>query len=169
MVMNRWIISDTHFGHQNILTFMHDGKPVREFSSVQEMDEIMVQNWNNLVKPNDIVYHLGDVVIGTGDNANYISILNRCNGIKELVKGNHDLLPGNIYHQYFRKVHAMIIDKKKKLIMTHIPIHLSCVDRFKINLHGHIHQSSVDDNRYINCCVDYPGNNYSPINMETIL
>lgn len=169
VIMNYWIISDTHWGHAKILTFEENGKPVRVFSSVKEMDETIVNNWNKVVKPEDVVYHLGDVVIGTGDNANYISILNRCNGIKELVKGNHDALPDTVYSQYFRKIHSMIIlQKKRGLIMTHIPIHNDCVERFRINLHGHIHSNKIKDNRYVNCCVDFPGNTYTPLNLEDI-
>jgi len=170
-MVDRWVISDTHFGHKNILTFNHDGKPVREFSSVEEMDEIIVQNWNKVVKQDDIVYHLGDVVIGSGDNINHLSIIDRCNGLKVLVKGNHDLLDDSVYLRHFANVFAMIIPKNKKMsrmIMSHFPIHESCVDRFKINLHGHIHSASLNDNRYINCCVDYPGNDYSPLNLEAI-
>ena len=54
---NIFIISDTHFSHSNILKFTgDDDKLIRpEFYSVEEMDEIMIQNWNNNIKENDIV------------------------------------------------------------------------------------------------------------------
>ncbi len=169
----RWVISDTHFGHGRILTFTgSDGNLVRQFASVEEMDETIVDNWNKVVKPEDIVYHLGDVVLGTGDNANYLSILYRCNGVKELIKGNHDLLDDSIYLKHFQRVHTMKIFQKKKgkpgMIMTHIPVHLDCVERFNLCLHGHIHNSKINDKRYINCCVDFPGNNYTPLNIDEI-
>lgn len=168
-MVDNWITSDTHFGHENILSFTDNGLPVRSFTSVEEMDETIIQNWNKVVKPNDIVYHLGDVVLGTGRNAEYMSILDRCNGVKELVKGNHDLLDDCFYTPYFRKIHAMIIMQKKwKIIMTHIPVHIDCMDRFRINLYGHLHQRKIDDKRYVNCCVDFPGNDYTPLNLEAI-
>lgn len=164
-----WFISDTHWGHANILTFMHNDVPVRNFSSVQEMDETIIENWNKVVKPDDLVYHLGDVVLGTGDNANYLSILNRCNGTKELIKGNHDLLDDSIYLQYFKRVrHMVVFQKKPKMVLTHVPVHENCVDRFRKNIHGHIHQSMIDDDRYINCCVDFPENNYTPLHIDEI-
>ena len=64
-----WLISDTHFGHENILSFRHggpDGPLIRGnlFSSVEEMDECMIDQWNKYVKPGDKVYHLGDVFFG---------------------------------------------------------------------------------------------------------
>lgn len=62
-----WLISDTHFNHANILKFTDSrtGLPVRPgFESVDHMNEHMIERWNSVVKPGDIVYHLGDVVMG---------------------------------------------------------------------------------------------------------
>lgn len=61
----RFFISDTHFSHARILEFeSDDGRPVRSgFSSVEEMDEAMIERWNSVVGPKDKVYHLGDVAI----------------------------------------------------------------------------------------------------------
>ena len=60
-----WIISDTHFRHADILKFKdYAGKIVRQFDNVHQMDECMFDNWNSVVKPNDTIYHLGDVVMG---------------------------------------------------------------------------------------------------------
>ncbi len=170
MSPNRFVISDTHFGHSNILTFTHgpDNKPVRSFSSVEEMDETIINNWNKIVKPNDVVYHLGDVVI----NKKFLSTIERCNGSKRLILGNHDPYL-DLYGLYFKKVYAMRI-YPKDLIMTHVPIHPDCVHRFKRNLHGHIHTNTLNDPRYRNCCVDFPGddyfpaNNYMPLSLESI-
>lgn len=163
---NRWVVSDTHFGHANILTFLDEnGKNVRTFSSVEEMDETMINNWNKVVKKDDIVYHLGDVVI----NKKFMYQIGRCNGSKRLILGNHDPF-FDIYPTYFKKVYAMRIFPRDvgKMILSHIPIHSDSVGRFRLNLHGHIHEKCINDSRYLNCCVDYPGNNYTPINLEEI-
>ena len=58
---NTFVISDTHFNHELILTFKdYVGKPVRHFDSVAQMNECMFDNWNSVVTPADTVYHLGD-------------------------------------------------------------------------------------------------------------
>ena len=54
--MDIWFTSDSHFGHRNIITYSS-----RPFSSVEEMDETLIQNWNSVVKPNDLIFNLGDV------------------------------------------------------------------------------------------------------------
>lgn len=172
-----WVVSDTHFGHARILTFQDDqGRNVRTFSSVEEMDETMIENWNKVVKPLDKVYHLGDVAI----NRKNLPILTKLNGRKRLILGNHDPFFED-YPLYFQKIYGMRIFPKKA-ILSHIPIHHESVDRFRINIHGHIHSYSVihptrswPDPRYINACVDFPGdtirnsNNYTPLNLDELL
>lgn len=79
-----YFTGDLHFGHENVLRF--DGRP---FSSVEEMDEELISRWNNKVGKGDIVYILGDMIwkSRTDDAA---TLLNRLNGQKILIKGNHD-------------------------------------------------------------------------------
>lgn len=81
--MARWFISDTHFGHANIIRLSN-----RPFADVEEMNETMVENWNRVVKPGDTVYHLGDAVMGKFEEN--IKIISQLNGNKFLVPGNHD-------------------------------------------------------------------------------
>ena len=132
-----FIVSDTHFSHSNILTFLNpDGSRLRSFDSVEEMDELMIENWNKVVKPNDRVYHLGDVCFKF---AHLQAIIPRLNGYKNavLIKGNHDELKPHQYLQYFKDIRACsIIDK---FILTHIPIHPDSLGRCKANIHGHLH------------------------------
>lgn len=172
--MEKWVSSDTHLGHANILTFTDsNGKPVREFSSVEEMNETIIERHNSVVKPNDIWYCLGDVVI----NKRFLPLLDRMNGSKRLILGNHDPFYKE-YSKYFTKTYAMRIFPRQA-ILTHVPIHPASIGRWGVNAHGHIHtetvmkddyksQSTIVDNRYINCCVDGPGNAYTPINLEFI-
>jgi calcineurin-like phosphoesterase family protein len=84
-----FIISDTHFGHQNACKFLRkDGvTKLRPWDNAEEMDEALIENWNKVVKPNSRVYHLGDVVI----NRRALPTLYRLNGDKVLIKGNHDI------------------------------------------------------------------------------
>lgn len=77
-----FFVSDTHFGHEAIL---HYAK--RPFSSVEEMDQAMIDNWNKVVGPNDYVFHLGDFCFKGSQY--WDRILNQLNGHKFLVLGNH--------------------------------------------------------------------------------
>ena len=99
MNYNIFFISDTHFAHDNAYHFMnYDGSKMRPWNSSTEADEYMIEKWNSLVKPNDKVYHLGDV----GFNRNELDyILPRLNGTKVLIKGNHDKFKPNFYLKYF--------------------------------------------------------------------
>ena len=66
----------------------YDGTRVRPIAdSAEEADEIMIQRWNEMIKPTDKVYHLGDVVFKA---SNGDAIMKRLNGDKILIKGNHE-------------------------------------------------------------------------------
>ena len=78
--MNIWFTSDHHFGHKNIIKYSN-----RPFNSIEEMDETLVNNWNQLVKKTDFVYHLGD--FSFGDFEEYEKKLN---GNIIFIKGSHD-------------------------------------------------------------------------------
>ncbi len=83
----RFFTSDTHFRHANIIQY--DSRP---FSSVEEMNETIIETWNMTVSKRDTVYHLGD--IGFGSPAVMWPIIQRLNGRRILVRGNHDLFNG---------------------------------------------------------------------------
>lgn len=83
MTMN-WFTSDTHFGHANILKYDH-----RPFASITEHDEALIQNWNAVVSPGDVVYHLGDVAWHR-HVPDIDLLLGRLHGTKILILGNHD-------------------------------------------------------------------------------
>src|SRR6056300_578004 len=106
LMKNRFFISDTHFDHANILTFTdYAGKPVREFDSVEAMNEAMIERWNAVVKPGDTVYHLGDVAIAKRG----LTHLARLNGRKILVKGNHDIFKLKDYVEHFKDIRASVV------------------------------------------------------------
>ncbi len=75
--------SDLHFYHANIIKYSN-----RPFSSVEDMNESLVENWNKQVRPQDAVYSLGD--FGFSGIDNLIEILKRLNGTHHMVLGNHD-------------------------------------------------------------------------------
>jgi calcineurin-like phosphoesterase family protein len=134
-----WLVSDTHFGHEKTCTVFkrEDGSPLRPFSCAEEMDEYMVKAWNERVKPNDKVYHLGDVVI----NRKAMKTLERLNGDKVLIRGNHDIFHDDDYRRYFREIRAYHV--MNGMILSHIPLHSHSLGRFGVNIHGHLHANRV--------------------------
>lgn len=162
-----FLISDTHFGHEKTCTVFkrEDGTPLRPFASAEEMDEIMVQRWNARVRPNDKVYHLGDVVI----NRKFLNILGRLNGDKVLIRGNHDIFKLEEYSVYFRDIRGY--DVKNGMILSHVPIHPDSVSRFGCNIHGHLHANRVMLNGKIDLryhCVCVEQTDYTPISLEEV-
>lgn len=179
--MTIFVVSDTHFGHKNFINFKDEkGNRIRPFSSIEEMDELMVENWNKVVSVSDIVYHLGDVYFGDGWKH-----LSRLKGKKRLILGNHDEGKDVNLHKHFQKILMWRMFPDYKFILSHVPLHESNLkvyldespdhqegDRGPVqkvfrNLHGHIHQNPSPNANYINCCVEWT--NYSPVSLETIL
>jgi len=177
-----WIVSDTHFNHENVLKFVGDkGQLVRDFSSVEEMNETMINNWNSVVKPGDKVYHLGDVFFG--EQAWFKKMWPRLKGAKRLVVGNHDDIKFLSSGGFFSKVSMWRMFPEFGLLLTHVPVHpsnlkiLVAEDNYKegdcgqtqktfLNVHGHIHQNNSPEGPYRNVCVEQT--NYTPINIEEL-
>lgn len=167
---NVFLISDTHFFHARVLEFEAEARP---FSSVEEMNETLVDNWNRVVGKRDTVWHLGDVVFGGRKN---FHILDRLQGNKNLIMGNHDTEDIREYLKHFRKVEA--VKKYDGYLLSHVPIHPGQFYRFKGNVHGHLHSkvvqrngyaipwASVPDRRYVNVSCEHT--NLSPIAWEEV-
>lgn len=159
MMSNRvFVISDTHFGHKNILNFEAESRP---FATIEEHDGELVRRWNSVVKKNDTVWHLGDVLFGEHS----FDTLKRLNGVKHLVMGNHDHYPIARYVEHFNKILGAV--KLQDCILSHVPVHTSQLRRFKANIHGHLHSKTLDDPRYINVCAEHW--NLTPVLLDTVL
>lgn len=166
-----WFISDTHFGHENILEYEKEARP---FSCLEEMHEVMIERWNNVVKPGDILYHLGDFAFGRHN----IAIAERLNGKKRLVMGNHDTYPSSLYLNYFEKLYGCLF--WHGCILSHMPVHPNGLgSRWLLNVHGHLHSKKVtymseesisvptEDLNYFN--VSCEQNNLTPIHRDKIM
>lgn len=142
-----WVTSDLHFNHINILAY----EPVsRPFKSVEEMNEILIYNWNQRVKPEDTVYVLGDMAMGTIEASR--DCIKRLNGKIILIRGNHDT-PARIamYKELGIEVHDIYYRQYKGrfFIMCHFPIQS---DEFVkmvrqdnsevVLLYGHVHHNA---------------------------
>lgn len=156
-----WLISDTHFFHQNIIKFCD-----RPFSSVEEMNEHMVDKWNSVVKPGDKVYHLGDVLMGPISPGHFESFWPRLNGSKRLVVGNHDDIKYLSNGGFFQKVMMWRHFKEHNILLTHVPLHPDHIRHHGVNVHGHIHEKPSPKGPYKCVCVEQI--NYTPIHIEEV-
>lgn len=171
---NTWLISDTHFGHDNITKF---GQRPKNHESV------MMSKWCSRIQEDDTVLHLGDIVLckGTENAKHWLRVIGRLPGRKYLILGNHDKEAGPI-HQAYRELAGfeLIPEFATDLVaFTHRPI----TDAFphpqltwKINVHGHTHRNefnpvhdgvALERKTYINVCVEHTG--LGPVQVGNIL
>lgn len=157
---NTFLISDTHFGHAGILTFKdeHHNRIRPQFSTVEEMDEHMVERWNSVVRVQDKVYHLGDVAMRKAQ----LPIISRLNGHKSLVMGNHDIFDAKEYLRWFKNVRGIKVFDNH--VFTHMPVLRT--GRFHANIHGHLHEREVGDLWWFNVSVERI--DYTPAAWEDI-
>lgn len=161
---NTFLLSDPHLGHEGMLTFKRaDGTPLRPFSSVDEMNETIIENYNKMVGPKDTIYFLGDIAI----NKRYLPLLHRFNGKKKLIPGNHDIFGLKSYVPYFDDIAGYKVFEKQRIICSHIPIAIESRARFRLNIHGHCHSQSLSDPFYYNVCVEQF--DYYPVSYDDIL
>jgi calcineurin-like phosphoesterase family protein len=173
-----WLISDTHFGHSNILKFRHgqgeDAPLIRGllWDDIEQHDETLIEQWNRYVKPGDKVYHLGDVFMGPKDE--FIQKWKRLNGQKRLILGNHDDAKFFAKHELVSKIDVWRMFPEFGMLLTHVPVHESTLyeGRFRnyngpvINVHGHIHQNPPPSPQHV--CVSVEQIDYTPIHIEDV-
>lgn len=167
--LNRWIISDTHFFHNNIIRYQ--GRP-------KNHDELMHQNWLATVDPTDKILHLGDLVLGKRERMKELSGLT---GEKELILGNHDRRPLDDYRKigfYPRENGFQTSFQDWNIIFVHRPeeaqlksMHKKVAEKF-IVCHGHIHTGHYHKNsprgkNYINFSVEVI--DYRPVWLPEVL
>jgi len=155
-------IADLHLGHgPGILRI----RP--QFKTIEEHDQFVVDSINEVVNPKDTLYILGDTVIRELGWF-YINQINCRNKIK--IPGNHCGERTPIREVFFKSItgaHARRLPSSEiGAVFTHIPVHPSCLDRWQVNVHGHLHDQLIDDPRYL--CVSCEAVNFKPINMEEI-
>ena len=157
-----YFIADTHFYHENIIKYCN-----RPFISSEQMNEYMVKNWNSVVKKDDIVYHLGDFALAT--KPQIMETVKQLNGIKYLIKGNHDTYNNEFYRRCgFKEVYDKPIIVNEFLILSHEPIPWKISPIF-LNIYGHVHDSELYETYkpgYFCACVER--HCYQPISLDTI-
>lgn len=154
--MTLWFVSDTHFGHANIINYCQ-----RPFASTEEMDEAMIERWNAVVRPSDHIYHLGDVAMRKAD---LLRVMPRLVGHKRLVRGNHDIFPTKEYLKFFDEIHGVRVFDR--MVFSHFPLHPTSIERFAGNIHGHIHELEAFSLSHVNISVEQT--NYTPITLDQV-
>ena len=155
-------ISDTHFGHKNMAI-------KRGFNDEFEMGELLVSRWNRVVRKHDTTYILGDITMEKTSEYYWLDMLN---GYIKIIQGNHD----NPQHTHELLKHVnnvgayrMLSDKKYGgIVFSHFPIHpCELTARWKYNIHGHMHNKSVGDHRYINVSAEMI--DYTPRTLDELM
>jgi calcineurin-like phosphoesterase family protein len=165
-----FFIADLHLSHTNMAL-------KRGFATVEEHDEHIIAKWNSVVSKRDVTYILGDV---TMEKSAPYPLLDRLNGVKHVVLGNHDRRQDvKKLLEHVDSVAGMV--QYKGIMLTHCPIHPMELDyRFNYNIHGHIHDkvvtkniyeygyktNTIPDERYI--CVSCERVDYTPKTLEEL-
>lgn len=170
----RFITADTHFFHENLLGITDFA--IRPFDNVTQMNQTIIDHWNERVENKDTVYHLGDIALyftrpASKSQEALLKVLNQLNGHLVLVKGNHDsralfkfldqnnyLLDGKPKFE-FHDVGVLLKYDHRQYYMTHYPMMLGIAPQI-INLHGHIHHYAVAAKENINVGIDTPETGY---------
>lgn len=180
--MNTWFTSDQHFGHKNIITYSK-----RPFADVDEMTEELVRRHNERVRPDDVVYQLGDFSMSD----RYVRpLLERLNGRHILIPGNHDDCHSchrgfeGATIRYLKLGFAQVLQRTtldfegEVVKVEHLPylgsgefkekyLEHRPIDDGRWLLHGHVHDAWKVRRRMINVGVDQW--NYAPVHWDEIL
>lgn len=169
--MTTYFTSDTHFNHANIIGYCN-----RPFRDVGHMNRELVARWNDVVKPEDEVWHLGDYALGDQDVDGVIFA--KLNGKKRLVRGNHDGSKAvKLAWAEILPFHYLQLEEADPLkwLLIHNPANLKQKHKGEsIVLHGHLHGQmdlhpfeKVPGARYIDVGVDCW--DYRPVTLEQLL
>lgn len=169
---NVYFTSDTHFFHKNIIKYCD-----RPFESVENMNDRIISQWNSIVSPDDIVFHLGDVCFG--GKQKWLDTIGKCNGTKFLIKGNHDMEspPEDIFWDIFNQEMIIVEDEEigeQKVFMHHFPF-LTWPEQAQgcWQLFGHIHSKNgesvwKDSLKVGQYDVGMDNNDYKPVSFQEI-
>lgn len=143
--MNIWFTSDTHFNHVNILSYANKTRP---WNTIKEMNTSLISSWNDIISDDDIVYHLGDFILGQSDFYVMADILQKLNGQIKLIPGNHDTRSKlEVYKEsgieILNNIHEL---KTPNIVLCHFPLAIWHNNHHgSWHLHGHCHGSFTSD------------------------
>ena len=163
-----WFTSDTHFCHKNIIKYED-----RPFKDIEEMNSELIRRWNEVVQPDDTVYHLGDVLLGPAER--FYPLVSALNGRKILIRGNHDGKSKDWYLEHgFDEVYPslFLFASGYRILLTHTPAPAPGMD-YDLHFYGHVHSKghrgdypTVARN---GACVCVERWRYYPVDLERLL
>ena len=161
--MTVWFTSDTHYGHGGAR-----GLFKRPFATTDEMDEAMIARWNAVVRPQDAVWHLGDVAVRQSQ-ARVAEILSRLVGEKHLITGNNDSEAALDQLEWVSvQSYAELELDGHFLVLCHYPFRSwNRQHKGAINLHGHSHGNLKPLARQVDVGVDAWA--FRPVRLQDIL
>lgn len=159
-----YVTADHHFGHANIIKYCS-----RPFESVEKMTEVMVERWNGVVGPDDVVWHLGDFALMKA--AQVIDVGRRLTGKKFLLRGNHDHACARVYQDAgFELLARGEARREHKVNLSHRPpTSDELATAYGPWLHGHVHGSGGEaskSGRVIDVGVDLWG--FTPVALDDL-
>jgi len=158
----RFIISDTHFDHKNIIDYCD-----RPFKDVHDMEKTLIENWNSVVRQDDVVFHLGDFDLFSKNKVREIS--QQLNGKIILIKGNHDNYGNTFYNEVLHDFIPYPIILDDFFILSHHPLFMNKHMPY-VNIHGHLHNTVHRDfetgPKHFNVCVEYT--DYKPVDFDEL-
>ena len=173
--MKTFFTSDTHFFHSRIIQYC-----LRPFADATDMNEQLIANWNNVVTPDDVVYHLGDFAFS--DEQGVDRVMRRLNFKHfHFIKGNHDEPFCDWYHSnkddtYLApkvSLHPSYLETKiegHKFTLCHYAMRVwNESHRGALHLYGHSHGTLPDDCNSKSFDVGVDCHDFVPISLERVL
>lgn len=155
--------SDWHLFHKNIIEFSK-----RPFSSVEEMNEVLIENWNERVKKNDTAYFIGDFSFGSKQQTS--DAIDRLNGQIHFIRGNHDKITDSLKDKFvtysdYKKIKV----NDQSIILCHYAFRVfDGSHRGAWNLYGHSHGSLPDDSHALAIDVGVDCHNFYPVSFDEV-
>jgi calcineurin-like phosphoesterase family protein len=168
-----YFTSDSHYGHTAVINYSQ-----RKVASVDEMDALLISNWNSRVTDKDTIYHLGDFSFYKIDKT--LEILKQLKGNKYLVFGNHDkhLRKNRAFLEYFVATGDLLSVKvpdeeveggKQNIVLCHYAMKVWNKSHYGAwQLYGHSHGTMPDDPNSLQLDVGVDCWNYAPVSYEEI-
>ena len=151
--------ADLHFNHANIIKYCN-----RPFNNIEDMNQLLIKNWNSKITPRDTVYIVGDFAFS--DHKRFLDSLN---GTKHLISGSHDMIPRELVGNELQSIqkYKELIIRNKRVVLSHCPLRCwEYAQEGSIHLFGHVHGRVTTYNLSMDVGVDT--NNYFPYSIEEI-